>query len=76
MKLNMHTGTMVNQIYNQRVSLEKVRLIISNFQKKDGWIVTSKRSTIEIDDEVRRCLIYLLEENYVLCYSIQFCSKV
>ena len=43
---------MLKRITKQIDKLQKVKLIISNFQKNDNHILTSNQSTIELDDEV------------------------
>ena len=44
---------MIQRIIDQKNKLQKVKVvIISNFQKNDDMIITSERSTIELDYEV------------------------
>ena len=45
-------GEMIQRIMDQKNKLQKVKVVISNFQKNDDMIITSERSTIELDYEV------------------------
>ena len=45
-------GEMIQRIMDQKTKLQKVKVVISNFQKNDDMIITSERSIIELDYEV------------------------
>ena len=50
MSVTMKVETMIDRILKS--DLCKVKIIISNFQKKDNSIITSDRSAVELDNEV------------------------
>ena len=56
MYVDMRTKHMINQIRAQENRLGSIKMIISNFQKKGNWIITSVHSIIELDIEVNKVL--------------------
>lgn len=50
--VNVRVEKMLQKLLTLMDRLGQIKLIISNFQKNDCGLVTSERSTIEIDDEV------------------------
>ena len=47
----VRTAGMLKRITEQTDKLQKVKLIISNFQKNDNHILTTNQNTIELDDQ-------------------------
>ena len=43
---------MIQRIIDHNEKLEQVKLVITNFQKNDNMIITSERSSVELDNEV------------------------
>ena len=52
MVIVVRAAGMLKWITEQTHKLEEVNLITSNFQKKDGHILTSNQSTINLNEEV------------------------
>ena len=43
---------MIQRIIDHNEKLGQVKLVITNFQKNDSMIITSERSSVELDNEV------------------------
>ena len=43
---------MIQRIIDDNEKLGQVKLVITNFQKNDNMIITSERSSVELDNEL------------------------
>ena len=73
MPLVMRVQCAIPMIQDQSTKQGDVKLIVSNFQKNEGILFTSDRSTVEVDSEVSRHVRKELEsERISSCRHLQF----